>query len=262
MEFKVMSFNIKRDFGIEKKERTWNYRKSKVCKLIEESQCDIIGLQEVLPHMKEDLETNLIDFQLLGKGRYHNIKPEQDEHTNILVKNQPFEVVENHTFWLSRTPNKIASRFYTAAFPRICTLATLRINDQKIRVLNTHLDHLSPFARNASISLILEIIEELDQHSNLPTILMGDFNTSQNSRVIKKLRTKMQDVFLHDEVYVTNTFHNYSGKQNPKRSPIDFIFVSHHFSINSTYIVNEPIDGIYPSDHFPIITSLTLKTTI
>lgn len=260
MELKIMSFNIKRDFGFEQKKHRWHHRKDLVAAIIKDSDCHIVGLQEVLPLMRDDLRNRLPHFHMLGFGRYHNIKPHQDEHTNILVNNKHFKVIENHTFWLSKRPQVAASRYLSAAFPRICTLVTIEYEGVHIRVLNTHLDHLSPWARKSSISLILDIIDELNEVKELPTILMGDFNTTQNSKVIRLLRKRMQDVFLQEEVFVTNTFHNYSGKQNPKKSPIDFIFVSHHFNIKQTIIINEHVNGIYPSDHFPIITHLKLQT--
>ncbi|MGL5541102.1 MAG: endonuclease/exonuclease/phosphatase family protein [Erysipelotrichaceae bacterium] len=259
MNLRIMSYNIKRDFLYPRAKHRWDYRQAKVAKLIADSQCHIVGVQELLPTMKQDLSALLPDYKFLGKGRWHSLKPHDDEHAAILVSNETTKVLHTHTFWLSRYPNKIASRFITAMFPRICTLATIEHNNQKIRVLNTHLDHISFFARNASVELIIETVQTLNAIEELPTIVMGDFNTKINSKCIQRLGTILQDVYHCEQVELTNTLHHYTGKQKPNKSPIDFIFVSDHFEVEKVSIVTQKVDGIYPSDHFPVITDLKLK---
>ncbi len=260
MELTVMSFNVKRDFGKVRKQNLWQNRSNNVAALIDEVDAQIVGLQEVLPYMKDDLQPLLNHYAFLGHGRYFNLKPKQDEHTNILIKDKQLSIENAQTFWLSKYPSKIASRFLSSIFPRICTLAHVNYQGQKIRVLNTHLDHLSAFARNASVDLIIDTIKRLNEQEDLPTIVMGDFNTGRSSKCIKKLSTYLSDVYNFSTKEVTNTIHHYSGKQKANKSPIDFIFVSHHFEVMDVEILAKDYNGLYPSDHFPIVAKLKLKS--
>lgn len=52
---KVVSFNLRRDFGPQRKNR-WETRKELAAKLISESNAAIIGVQEFLPKMRQDFK--------------------------------------------------------------------------------------------------------------------------------------------------------------------------------------------------------------
>ncbi|MGL5978416.1 MAG: hypothetical protein ACRCZJ_05440, partial [Erysipelotrichaceae bacterium] len=69
MELRVMSFNVKRDFLFPRPQNRWEQRFGGVARLIAESGCAIIGVQELLPCMRNDLSTVLHTHQFLGRGR-------------------------------------------------------------------------------------------------------------------------------------------------------------------------------------------------
>lgn len=65
---KVVSFNLRRDFGPQRKNR-WESRKELAARMIAESDAAIIGVQEFLPKMRQDLKTLLDGYSIFGKGR-------------------------------------------------------------------------------------------------------------------------------------------------------------------------------------------------
>lgn len=268
---RVISFNLKRDFGPAlHRSRRWKERRSIAAQFIRESGATIVGVQELLPGMREDVG-NLLDseYSVLGFGRYKGLRPKNDEHSDIIIKNEDAKVTFIKTFWLSKSPEQL-SRAYFAIFPRICTVAEVHVEKpgRTIRVFNTHLDHISGIARLLGVKVILEYISKFNQENPLPTILMGDLNCKPKSRPVQFLNDHVldfPDVHLTD-VYskfepssLSNTFHNFSGKVNSKAAPIDYIFVSDEFEIVESRILTEPVNGRYPSDHYPLMATLRLK---
>ena len=238
---KVATFNLRRDFFLDFKRR-WNIRSNIAADIIRKSHADIIGVQELLPVMKDDLKSKLSGYNFIGKGR---CKKEMNEHSDIIISNTKFEVTSYETFWLSRNPDIPGSRLLTALFPRICTAATVKYNDKYIRIYNTHLDNLSPWARLYGVDLILRNIK----FHKMPTIVTGDFNAHPNSKVIKKLTLSG----------LTNTFtgeDTYHGKFFTRQ--YDYIFVSGDINVNNVYLDKTVHQNIYPSDHYPLIAELVL----
>ncbi|MEG0899609.1 MAG: endonuclease/exonuclease/phosphatase family protein [Oscillospiraceae bacterium] len=270
---KVISFNLKRDMKMGKKNK-WNERKELAAKLITESGASIIGVQELLPDMKEDFQYILKnDYTIIGDGRYAGHKPQNDEHSDIIINNTETTVLAYKTFWLSKNPEKQSSRGTFAIFPRICTVAEIYVKEanQKIRVFNTHFDHISGLARNLGVRIILEYMSRYNNIEPLPTILMGDLNSKPNSHPVQILRNNLHahksihltDVYTcYSEEKLCNTFHNFKGNKNTKKNPIDYMFVSDDFEIKESYIATDSYDGKYPSDHYPLIALLKLKKPV
>ncbi len=266
----VVSFNVKRDGKFKRKNR-WDGRKELVANVIKDSGACVIGVQELLPHMKRDLSDMLFGYQLIGVGRSRTAA---NEHSDVIIKDDDTDVSFTKTFWLSKKPDKSGSRSFLAAFPRICTVVEIYLKkiDRKIRVFNTHFDHVSPVARNRAVQLILKTADELNQTSPMPTILMGDLNAKPGSKPIKILKYNLHpyrhiqfhDVFCHAPLPVQeklggyrNTYHGF--KEKLKTNPIDYIFISDDFEVVDVEIERGNVDGRFPSDHYPIIATLQLK---
>lgn len=265
---KVVSFNLKRDgFG---KKNCWNNRKEIAHNVIENSDAEIIGVQELLPKMKTDLINILNNYSILGSGRYNGKNLYNDEHSDIIIKNDKANSDFHTTFWLSKKPEKIASRGILAMFPRICTMAEVYVKECgcRVRVFNTHFDHISGFARVLGVKIILEYMSKYNEKDPMPTILMGDLNAKPDSLPIRILRENLHsysNIHLND-VYEAlgkngrhNSFHNFSGRISFNKQPIDYIFVSDDFEVIKSEFITSHIDGQYPSDHFPVMATLKLK---
>ena len=266
-EIKVVSFNLRRDFGPQRKNR-WETRKELAAKVIEQSNAEIIGVQEFLPNMRKDLKELLDGYSIFGRGRLSGKKPNNDEHSDIIIKNDQVEVSRYRTFWLSKKP-ETPSRAMFAVYPRICTVAEVKLkkSGRRLRVFNTHFDHVSPLARSFGAKLILEQIHNANQTDPLPTIVMGDFNAKPNSKAVRMMRenlsgyqdVRLQDIYDSVEQLIGNTYHGFKGKIKQKFKPIDYIFVSDDFQIVNASVDTSSFDGAYPSDHYPISATLRLK---
>lgn len=267
---KVVSFNLRRDSGLARKNR-WEVRRDIATNIIRDSGAAIIGVQEVLPLMRQDIRRLLSEYSVFGQGRMMGRRPKSDEHSDIILKNDDVEIASVRTFWLSKKPDTV-SRAYFAVFPRICTVAEVLIKKtgRRIRVLNTHFDHVCWLARTLSVRMILEYIEQANERCPLPTILMGDFNAGMDSSAIRILREHMNEyknVTLHDVYGVLdftpgNTYHGSKGRVRPNSSPIDYIFVSDDFDVLDVETDKGNQNGIYPSDHYPVVATLRLRDAV
>lgn len=268
---KIISFNLRADFKHDRHNR-WEYRREYAARLIQESGASIIGVQELLPNMRQDIEGLLQNYTVLGQGRYNGTKDAGDEHSDIIIKDTDAAADTFRTFWLSKKSEDDVSRAYWAFFPRICTVAEVYIKqlDQTVRVFNTHFDHICGMARVLGVNIILRTMSELNRQRRLPTILMGDLNAGPKSKPIRILREnlhsydniRLTDVYSVCKETVKNTHHGF-GKGGLvswviDRAPIDYIFVSEEFSIVDVCVDRSNENGRFPSDHFPLMATLKL----
>jgi hypothetical protein len=71
----------------------------------------------------KDLEAGLPNYNYVGVGRDDGIT--KGEFSAIFYKKSDLRVLQEDTFWLSETPEKV-SVGWDAALPRICTYAQFR----------------------------------------------------------------------------------------------------------------------------------------
>lgn len=256
---KVMTFNIRADNVLDINNR-WEKRAHLVYETIKYYDCDIIGLQEVTEKMHRDICNNMKDYTILGLGR---TKKFFSEKNSLLIKKK-YSVLEHKTFWLSKTPSKSGSTVWFSLFPRICTTAVCQSESgQKIRIYNTHLDCLSAKAREFGLKKIIEVMEKNYEKEQLPCILMGDFNVTPNSKLMKNFKDgtytskklfAVQDV--NEALYSKTTMSMFKGRE--KGVHIDYIFVSEEFEIENAEVIKYNKAGKYPSDHYPIVAKLKI----
>lgn len=261
---KIVSFNLKHDFAFAVRNR-WKARRELITQLLSGSDASIVGVQELMPNMKEDLRSRLSGFRIIGQGRTKHLA---NEHSAILLRAENTTLLYDQTFWLSKHPEKSGSRAYFAMFPRICTVCEVYADvlQQKIRVFNTHFDHICGPARTLGVKIILEYMHRLNEQEKLPTILMGDLNAHPRSKPIRILtenRHSYADIHL-TSLYtapcaeqIHSTYHGFHGKTHGE--PIDYIFVSEEWEIQNAYVNTFSAGGQYPSDHYPLVAVLGLK---
>ena len=258
----VATFNLRKDSFWDGVNR-WKNREPLVKEVIEGNQIDVLGVQEVLPNMRADLEKDLKGYRIVGLGREKDLG---DEHSDILANKGTTRLLYYTTFWLSGIPYVFGSRFMPSIFPRICTVAELYLPQyhRKIRVFNTHLDHLSNYIRRKELRCIWDYMARLQQREPLPTILMGDLNAKPWGKLMTHMRDKsfspvpLRDVFgvCHGYQCKTNTYHSFKGKAGSWH--LDYIYASEEFQIRDCYIDHSNRNGRYPSDHYPLVAKLEL----
>lgn len=257
---KVMTFNLRTDFPLDFKNR-WSKRKEIVYEVIKNNDFDIIGVQELNNKMFKDLTSEISNYNFVGSPRSNKYFIERND---ILVSTR-HRILEYNTFWLSKKPEKVGSAVWYSVFPRICTTALIELEDGHIiRVYNTHLDFLFPKAREYGLKKIGEYMEKQHKKDDYPAILMGDFNASPNSKVIKNFLegkySSKKFIAVQDskkEIYSMSTLSKFKG--NKTGLHIDYIFVTEEFNVRNSEIVYYNKDGKYPSDHYPISTELEFK---
>ena len=97
---------------------------------------------------------------------------------------------------MSPTPEKIASKGWDTALPRIMTWAKLKdkINGSIFYFFNTHFDHRGEDARFESSKLIMGKMKNIA--GDIPFFVSGDFNLPPSAKGYKILTKKMTRVWF------------------------------------------------------------------
>lgn len=256
---KIMTYNIRLDVASDG-ENSWPNRKEYWTSQMSFYEPDIFGIQEALPHQVTDIAGLLPKYNYVGIGRDGIGK---GESSNIFFKKDQFKVIEENTFWLSETPDKI-SKGWDAALNRVCTYALLKDSKTKqtFWVFNTHLDHIGELARTNSIQLILSKIKELNA-KNYPVFFMGDFNSEPNEDRIILLNTQMDDsrkVSAEKPFGPSGTFNAFKHNEAVTKQ-IDYIFLSKNspYKVKKYAVLSDSKDLRYPSDHLPVYIEVSLN---
>ncbi|MGL5677233.1 MAG: endonuclease/exonuclease/phosphatase family protein [Cellulosilyticaceae bacterium] len=252
-KLKVVTFNIRCDCVVDGKNR-FELRKDLIEKKIKQECPDIIGFQEIQPHMISWFKDTFIDYYIVGCGRDIDYS---GEHVAIAYRKEYLEVIDTETFWLSQTPKKAGSRFdKQSIYPRICTVITFK--HAKIKQLfqyyNTHLDHEEEEARLLGLELILEKIKGNEKQAMIPIILAGDFNAEPSSKEIQLLKDfgRLEDCTESLE----GTFHGFGALDTLEK--IDYIYTSQEIVWTGTEVWDDRKDDVYLSDHYPIAVTLEM----
>lgn len=256
----VMSFNVRYDNPGDSINR-WDNRLPLIESYLISEMPDIIGMQEVLHHQLEDLQSVLPGYQYAGVGRDDG--KEGGEFCPIFYRTDAFELMVKSHFWLSQTPDVAGSKSWGAHLPRIVTWLKLK-NLQTGHIFfffNTHLSHVSQEARQKSIALLLWKMDEIA--GKAPVMLTGDFNTTRGMETFSRIITSYEGFYsLWDAEKlaagkVTGGDRSYNGFNDtiPGRR-IDFIFVNGYIDV-LRHSVDEVKEGdVFISDHFPVTAKI------
>lgn len=256
----LMSFNIRygtADDGA----HHWRFRGERVRRLLERYPQDIIALQEALDFQIDELQSWMPAFTAIGVGRDDGVR--SGEHCAILVRTDRFLIADAGTFWLSDTPEVVASRSWGNQIPRICTYARLidRRDGRPFWLYNVHLDHQSQPARERSVRLLLERIQRSE-----PSLIVGDFNAGETNPAVRTLLTATGpgapwvDTFrvVHSDRSSVGTFHPWTGDRNGNK--IDYIFASDAWTTLNADILYPLVPGEFESDHYPVVARIQRRS--
>jgi len=256
---RVLTYNLRYITPGDKGERAWTARRDQAAELIKHDHADIVGIQEGLPQMMNDLADRLSGYAVIGVGREDGI--DRGEYAAILVKADRFRVQESGTFWLSDTPEICNSCTWGNTVTRICTWAKLYDRETKktFHFFNTHLDHASPEARQKGTELILSRIAA--RNAAGPVILTGDFNAPESDPLHASVKAAgLGDVWLSLNAGApaeeSGTFNQFTGVKNGAR--IDYIYATPDLKGSESEIIRSSKNGVYPSDHFPVRATLEM----
>lgn len=261
LELRVMTFNLR--YASTKPPNSWPERRPVMRACITNAAPDIIGTQEGLYHQLKDIALDQPEYEWIGLGRDGG---SQGEFMAIFYKKALFEPVEFDHFWLSDTPNVIASAHWGNTNRRMVTWVKFkqRSNGALFTVMNTHLDHAISLAREKGARLIRERATQLAS-DGLPMILLGDFNSVPGTEKTHEILTQgnfLNDVWEYAKTRQNdglNTYHDFKGKQLGT-ARIDWILTRGNWECDQAETVVFSRNGQFPSDHHPVSAILRLKT--
>lgn len=249
-KMKVVTFNIRCDYGQDGINQFSN-RKNLILEKIKKEQPDIIGFQEVLPHVAEWLKENLTEYYTIGCGRSATLAGEQ---MSIAYRKDKFNLISMETWWLSPTPEIPGSRYEEqSSCPRTATEVVFEeMETHKVfRMINTHLDHIGAIARQKGLSQILNHIQNETFWKSVPIILCGDFNAEPDSPEMEAIRQDETLINITKDIGIT--FHGYY-QNDPSDPPcsIDYIVLKGDWTCSSVTKWTDETNGVYLSDHYPV----------
>lgn len=252
-ELSLMTYNI-RYATVNDGENQWERRKDYVSAQLLFYAPDIFGIQEGLKEQVSYLDESLQSYSFVGVGRDDG--KSKGEYCAIFYNIDKFQLLGDHTFWLSKTPEKV-SMGWDAAYERICTYAFFmdKTTGNNFWVFNTHFDHVGEVAREKSAELIIKKIKEVNK-DEFPVFIMGDFNLNEKSQAITYLSSHYNDsrrVSLEKPFGPFGTFTGFEFHK-PVKDRIDYIFCSKdNIKVTKYAVLTDSKEERYPSDHFPVL---------
>ncbi|HPT20487.1 MAG TPA: endonuclease/exonuclease/phosphatase family protein [Bacteroidales bacterium] len=262
-EVKVLTLNLRYDNPGDSA-NAWPHRTSIVCDFIKEQKPDIFGMQEVLSHQYDQLDSALTEYCSIGEGR--NDGARSGEMNPVFFKKDRFDLIRTITFWLSETPDVPGSMAWGASLPRIVTWVELaeKESHEHFFYFNTHFAHDSDSARILSSKLLLAKVDSIA--SGFPFIVTGDFNMSTDSKGYSILTGPHESIPLFADSYTisqkepvgpVNTYNGWTDNMESGR--IDFIFVRKGMKVLNHITTIKKDHGVFISDHWPVMSTVLLK---
>ena len=254
----VMTFNLR--YASPQPPNAWPQRRPVMKACLERVSPDLIGTQEGLYAQLKDLAADLPAYAWIGLGRDGGSR---GEFMAVFYRKARFEPIEFDHFWLSDTPNVVASSTWGNTNRRMVTWVRFRERGtgQEFYFWNTHLDHAIQLAREKGAALIRERVDALK--TTLPVLLVGDFNAEAGANKAYDLlvgEAGLKDLWsaaAERRNEGLNTFHNFAG---PKSGGvrIDWMLGRGVASVAAAEIVTFSEKDQFPSDHFPVVAWLRL----
>lgn len=246
-ELTVMTFNVR--YGTANDgEHAWANRRELVAEIIEREAVDVLAIQEALEFQLEELAPALEGYRKLGQ---HRDGGRGGEFSGLYVREDRVRVVDWGEFWLSPTPEVVASRGWDAALHRMAVWADVAVegSEEVVRVYGTHFDHRGEIARVESAHLIAGHAAVGGHRA----VVLGDLNAPDDSaplRAFAESGFRSAVATLHPR----ETLGTFNGFEDPLGGGrrIDHVLVGAGLEVRSAAILDDRVDGLFPSDHFPV----------
>jgi endonuclease/exonuclease/phosphatase family metal-dependent hydrolase len=257
-EITVVAYNLR--YASSQPPNAWPNRRPLVKEVLQQIQPDLLGTQEGVWEQLKDVHRDLPDYDWIGLGRDGGSR---GEFMAVFYRRDRFDPLEYDHFWLSDTPEVIASSTWGNTNKRMVTWVRFkdRTTGREFYFWNTHFDHALQPAREKAAAMVRQRIEALN--TSLPVILVGDFNAPAGAN--PAFNILVEGDFLRDSWDLAsqrlnadfNTFNGFGqARRNGQR--IDWILLRGKAEVRTAEIVTFSKDDQYPSDHFPVVARLTL----
>jgi endonuclease/exonuclease/phosphatase family metal-dependent hydrolase len=254
----VMTYNLR--FASPTPPHAWPDRRPMARECIRSVAPDVIGTQEGVYAQLQDLAADLPEYAWIGTGRDGGSR---GEFMAVFYRRERFEPMAFEHFWLSDTPEVIASSTWGNTCRRMVTWVRFRERPtgREFYFWNTHLDHQVEAARQKGAALIAERVRALK--TDLPVLLVGDFNAIATQGKAYEIATQaggFGDTWFQAKERVNERLNSFHGYQPPvaESQRIDWILLRGQATVRKTEIITFARDGQTPSDHFPVAAWLSL----
>ncbi|MDP5273536.1 endonuclease/exonuclease/phosphatase family protein [Chengkuizengella axinellae] len=240
MNIRIMTYNIHHGEGMDKKVDL-----HRIANVIEESEADIIGLNEVDKHFSKRSHFQNQIYWLANRLKLkHAYSPSLSilsknsstarEYGNAILSKYPILTKKSHTF--NYVPGFVEKRSMLDT--------TININGKLFQFMVTHMSLNRYFHAKQTNYIINHVCNAI-----YPVILLGDWNMKAGSKPWNKITNQLQDVWKIKGVGSGNTYPSLRPK-----SRIDYIFISSEIKLIDTEVMNS-----FPSasDHLPLIAKVT-----
>lgn len=264
---RVGSYNVWRsDLG--KDDYAWAVRKDRLIQSIKDIGFDVFGAQEVDTTMIRELPLLFkeagLDYEMFIFSPYHEDGGTANKAQAIIYNPARLEILEDHHFWFSETPDVISSGWDEMKFRRggFCVVFKDRKTGVKFFMMHSH----SPLGKEANLHAASIINEKARQYNpdNLPAIFVGDLNTRPDTPSSDVLRKYWSDVYLtlpSDKISGPHgTFNSHNvDKDMTTAARIDYIYYRGDQVRPLNYCCDTArYNGLYPSDHCPIYSDILI----
>lgn len=273
LELELASFNIRYGTASDG-DNAWEHRRELVAEVIRTIDADVLGLQEALRFQLDEIAGACPGYTEIGVGRDDGLT--RGEYSPLLVRTERFSIAASGTFWLSDTPEAVASASWGNSIPRVCTWVRLvdKRTGRAMTVFNTHWDHRSQASRERSAELLAaRVAAARAARPDEPVVVMGDLNAGEDNAALRYLRgeterashagawpghtpappPRLVDTFraVHPDAAEAGTFTGFTfGATGGEK--IDYVLVSDGAEVLDASIDRTERGGRYPSDHFPV----------
>ena len=257
---RVMTYNLR--YASLKGSEAWPDRRPAMKTLLKRYAPDLMGTQEGVYHQLRDLAADLSEYDWIGTGRDGGSR---GEFMAIYYRRERFEPLAYDHFWLSDTPEVIASSTWGNTNRRMVTSVRFkdRRSDKVFHLWNTHLDHALQPAREKAAELIKTRLAKIP--SNEPVILMGDFNAEAARNPVYDTLTQgigFADSWFAAAQRKNETLNSFNGFTKPvfNSARIDWILYRGEAEVALAEVVADGSpEGRQPSDHHPVLAQMTWK---
>lgn len=253
MQLKIITSNIRYE-NAHDGVHAWVNRLPLLQTIFTEFQPDILATQEGREKQIKSLASAL-PMKLVDD---HRDWIEDRMYPCFYVNEEQIKVKDSGDIWLSETPHLAGSFSFKSTFPRLCTWMHVNhlINNQDYIVINTHLDHVLEETRLEQTKVLISEIQKKNK-TNLPLILMGDFNDAPDGKVRKMILEQfdLKDPWIEESIPEETSHHAFLGEKS-SGVRIDWILVPQAFAVEEIRLEKKSFNDIFPSDHYPLLATL------
>lgn len=264
---RVGSFNLWRsDLG--KDEYAWEVRKPRLIRAIKDMGYDLFGAEEVDTTMIKELPSLFdeagLNYKMFIFSPYKSDGGVGNKAQAIIYNTERLEMLEDHHFWFSETPDSISGGWDEMKFRRgaCCGIFLDRKSNRKFFLMLSHM----PLGKEANLHAAEILLERAEMYNpdHLPALFVGDLNTRPDTPSSELLRTYWTDVYLHlpadKREGPQGTFNSHNVEKDMETAQrIDYIYFRGDKVKPLNYTCSTvTYDGLYPSDHCPIYSDIVI----